>query len=84
MGAELEYRMPFPDELCVHETCITAEDCQLMSRDIFMALQRYIQKVSSVTDSAPQLSQDVTVDASFLCGKALCFHQCGKMLGVLK
>jgi len=57
MGTELEYMIPFSDELCVHETCITAEVCQLiMSGAIFMALQRYIQKVSSVTDSVPQLS----------------------------
>jgi len=49
-----------------------------------MALQRYIQKVSSVTDSVPQLSQNVTVDANFLYRKALCFHQHSKMFDVLK
>ena len=36
-----------------------------------MALQRYIQKVSSVTDSAPQLSQDVNWMQAF-CVIKLC------------
>ena len=51
MGAELEYTIPFPDELCVHETCITAEVCKLiMSRAIFMALQRYRKYLLLLTE----------------------------------
>jgi len=84
VGAELEYTIPFPDELLCswnmhHCWSLPAHYVQ----GHFYGTAE-IQKVSSVADSAPQQLQYVTVDARFLCGKALCFHQRGKMLSVLK